>query len=93
MAESVNWPFNPKELFDDDYLYFYEPALSDERSESETDLICSLGPVKEGDHVLDLACGHGRIASRLAERGAVVTDFDLTPSFLEMAEADAASRA
>jgi SAM-dependent methyltransferase len=48
--------------------------------------------VERGDRVLDLACGHGRIANRLAERGAFVTGYDLTPSFLERARADAERR-
>ena len=42
--------------------------------------------------VLDLACGHGRIANRLAERGARVTGLDRTPLFLEVARRDAADR-
>lgn len=84
--------FDTDDVFDDDYLYFYEPLLSDRRSEAETELICSLGPVKRGDRVLDLACGHGRIANRLAERGASVTGFDLIPGFLDLARADAARR-
>ena len=84
--------FDTDSVFDDDYLYFYEQLLSDQRSQAETDLICSLGPVKRGDRVLDLACGHGRIANRLAERGASVTGLDLIPGFLELARADAARR-
>jgi SAM-dependent methyltransferase len=88
----VGTEFDTEEVFDDDYLYFYEPLLSDERSEAETDLVCSLGPVEPGDRVLDLACGHGRIANRLAERGASVTGLDLTPRFLELARADATRR-
>jgi SAM-dependent methyltransferase len=84
--------FDPKELFDDDYLYFYAPLLSDQRSEAEADLIWALGPIESGARVLDLACGHGRIANRLAERGAAVTGLDVTPRFLELARADAARR-
>ena len=42
--------------------------------------------------VLDLACGHGRIANRLAQRGAQVTGLDATPLFLEQARRDAAER-
>jgi 2-polyprenyl-3-methyl-5-hydroxy-6-metoxy-1,4-benzoquinol methylase len=37
--------------------------------------------------VLDLACGHGRIANRLTQRG-----LDATPLFLEQARRDAAAR-
>jgi 2-polyprenyl-3-methyl-5-hydroxy-6-metoxy-1,4-benzoquinol methylase len=42
--------------------------------------------------VLDLACGHGRIANRLTQRGARVTGLDATPLFLEQARRDAAAR-
>jgi SAM-dependent methyltransferase len=42
--------------------------------------------------VLDLACGHGRIANRLVARGAEVTGLDVTPRFLELAREDAAAR-
>jgi SAM-dependent methyltransferase len=41
---------------------------------------------------VDLACGHGRIANRLAARGAEVTGIDATPRFVEFARADAARR-
>ncbi len=85
--------FDPSEVFDDDYLYFYAGTLGDERSDAETDLISSLGPVNEGDRVLDLACGHGRIANRLAERGASVTGLDVSSHFLELARRGAAERA
>jgi SAM-dependent methyltransferase len=39
--------------------------------------------------VLDLACGHGRIANRLAERGARVTGLDRSALFLDRARAEA----
>src|SRR3546814_4191815 len=41
--------------------------------------------------VLDLGCGHGRIANRLAERGCRVTGLDLSPTFLKRAGEDAAA--
>ena len=44
------------------------------------------GPVAR---VLDLACGHGRLANRLAARGAQVTGLDVTERFMEVARADA----
>jgi SAM-dependent methyltransferase len=88
---SVEFEFD--EVFDDDYLYFYESLLTDERSDYDAELICRLGPVRAGDRVLDLACGHGRIANRLAYRGASVTGYDLTPRFLESARAEAVRRA
>jgi SAM-dependent methyltransferase len=81
-----------EQLFDDDYLYFYEDLLGDEQSDTETELIWRLLELEPGMEVLDLACGHGRIANRLAERGARVTGLDATPLFLERARADAEAR-
>lgn len=81
-----------EQLFDEDYLYFYEEFLSDEQSDTEAELIWRLLELEPGMEVLDLACGHGRIANRLAERGARVTGLDATPLFLERARADAAAR-
>ena len=82
--------FDYDDVFDDDYLYFYEPMLNDERSDADAECIWRLGPVHVGGAVLDLACGHGRLANRLASRGAVVTGYDITPRFLEVARGDAA---
>ena len=86
--------FDTEGLFDDDYLYFYE--LRDptgERTDAEVDLIWRLLDLKPGMEVLDLACGHGRIANRLAQRGCAVTGLDVTQRFLHLARQDAAARA
>ena len=94
MSEPVFDPaFDTEGLFDDDYLYFY--ATRDPGgglSDAETDLIWRLLSLEPGMAVLDLACGHGRIANRLAARGAVVAGLDVTPRFLELARDDAAAR-
>src|SRR5438270_10437048 len=84
--------FETEPVFDDDYLYFYEEMLPDERSDRETEVIWSLGGLTEGTRVLDLACGHGRLSNRLAARGAKVTGLDVTERFLEVARADAQQR-
>ncbi|HEV8167199.1 MAG TPA: class I SAM-dependent methyltransferase [Actinomycetota bacterium] len=81
-----------RELFDEDYLYFYAEALGDERSDAETELLWRLLELEPGMEVLDLACGHGRIANRLAVRGCRVTGLDATPLFLDRARQDAADR-
>jgi SAM-dependent methyltransferase len=81
-----------EQLFDEDYLYFYEDMLGDEQSDTETELIWRLLELEPGMEVLDLACGHGRITNRLAERGVRVTGLDATPLFLERARADAEAR-
>ena len=79
-------------VFDEDYLYFYLGWLTDEASDAQADLIWRLLELEQGMELLDLACGHGRIANRLAARGARTTGLDATPLFLELARKDAAAR-
>lgn len=81
-----------EEVFDEDYLYFYETFLTDELSDRQAELLWTLLELEPGMDVLDLACGHGRIANRLAARGAGVVGLDATPLFLERARADADAR-
>ena len=88
MSES---PLDIGDVFDEDYLYFYEPLLN-EASDAEVEVMWRLLELEPGMEVLDLACGHGRIANRLAKRGARVTGLDATPLFLERARLDAAAR-
>ena len=84
--------FPREDAFDDDYLYFYEEFLTAERTAGDVDLVWKLLELEPGLEVLDLACGHGRIANSLAERGVRVTGLDATPRFLELAREDAARR-
>ncbi len=84
--------FPREEAFDEDYLYFYEELLTPERTAAEVELIWRLLELEPGLELLDLACGHGRIANALAERGVRVTGLDATPLFLELARKDAAER-
>jgi ubiquinone/menaquinone biosynthesis C-methylase UbiE len=84
--------FDFDEVFDEDYLFFYEPLLAD-ATESDVDAIWRLLDVQPGMQILDLACGHGRIANGLAERGARVAGLDATALFLDRARSDAAARA
>jgi SAM-dependent methyltransferase len=84
--------FDAQGLFDEDYLHFYAETLSGERSDAEAELLWRLLELRPGLEVLDLACGHGRIANRLAARGCRVTGLDATPLFLDAARRDAAAR-
>jgi SAM-dependent methyltransferase len=84
--------FDFEDVFDEDYLFFYEPLLADDVTDAEVDAIWGLLDLEPRVEVLDLACGHGRIANRLAERGARVTGLDATPLFIERARQDAAAR-
>ncbi|MGW1679017.1 SAM-dependent methyltransferase [Saccharopolyspora sp. NPDC002376] len=83
--------FDAEGLFDDDYLYFYRDLI-DPRSDAEAGLIWDLLDLEPGSELLDLACGHGRLANPLAERGCQVTGLDSAEPFLEHARADAAAR-
>jgi SAM-dependent methyltransferase len=78
-------------LFGEDYLYFYDESLQ-ARTADEADVIWRLLDLEPGMELLDLACGHGRLANALAERGCVVTGLDAQPLFLEMARSDALAR-
>jgi SAM-dependent methyltransferase len=79
------------ELFDEDYLYFFGPLLENV-SDADAEVIWRQLGLEPGVEVLDMACGHGRIANRLAARGASVTGLDALPLFLEHARADADTR-
>lgn len=88
-GEVVTEPeFDAEGLFDDDYLHFFAGPLA-ERSTAEAGLIWRLLELEPGMEVLDLACGHGRIANQLAQRGCRVTGLDATPAFLRRARSDA----
>jgi SAM-dependent methyltransferase len=76
--------FDFEAVFDEDYLHFYEPQLS-QRGDEETAEIIETLELAAGHRVLDAPCGHGRIANRLAAHGIRVTGVDITPHFLERA--------
>ena len=84
--------FPREDAFDEDYLYFYEAFLTPERTAAEVEVVWKVLELEPGLELLDLACGHGRIANSLAERGVRVTGLDATPLFLELARKDAAER-
>jgi SAM-dependent methyltransferase len=84
--------FPREDAFDEDYLYFYEEFLTPERTAAEVEVVWKVLELAPGVELLDLACGHGRIANALAERGARVTGLDATPLFLELARKDAGER-
>ena len=78
------------DLFGEAYLYFWDALLPAERSDREAEVVWRVLGLEPGAEVLDLACGHGRIANRLAARGARVTGLDRSAFFLARARADAA---
>ncbi|MGE3881489.1 MAG: cyclopropane-fatty-acyl-phospholipid synthase family protein [Planctomycetota bacterium] len=81
--------FDLDETFDQDYLDFYAPHVDAERSDHEASLIAELLQLQPKHKVLDLGCGDGRIAVRLAERGLAVSGLDRSELFLQHARARA----
>jgi 2-polyprenyl-3-methyl-5-hydroxy-6-metoxy-1,4-benzoquinol methylase len=81
--------FDAAETFNDDYLWFYEPMLTEERNRAEATEIIDALDLSAGAAILDAPCGHGRIANLLASDGFQVTGVDVTQSFLDRAKSDA----
>ncbi len=76
----------------DDYLYFYSEMLTDELADRQVSFLVKELELTEPMDILDLACGFGRHANRLATLGHRVTGIDLMPGFLELARKDADAR-
>lgn len=89
--EPGNATFDLESVFEvDDYLFAYQDDLTDERTDAEVSLIVKLLELQSPVRVLDLACGFGRHANRLAALGHSVTGVDYTPGFLDLARQKAA---
>jgi 2-polyprenyl-3-methyl-5-hydroxy-6-metoxy-1,4-benzoquinol methylase len=67
----------------DDYLYFYQDRLTEERTEKEVEFLVRELGLSTPKKILDLACGHGRHSNSLAKLGHRVTGVDITQGFLE----------
>ncbi len=78
-------------FFEDDWL---ELAVNhDERlTQAEVDFLVERLHLEPGAHVLDLACGHGRHAIELADRGFRVTGADISEQALAVARERAVQR-
>ena len=87
MSESPEWPIT---FFDEGYLKIYQPQITEERNRAETDFIAGALDLPRGARVLDLACGVGRHAIGMAQRGYHMTGVDFSPHYLEIATAQAA---
>ena len=74
----------------DDYMYFYEDSLMGEHLDGQVASLVKLLELDAPVKILDLACGFGRHANRLAALGHSVTGLDYMPGFLEIARQEAA---
>lgn len=99
--------FDAAAMYDEDYLHFFaapggatepagrEPAAPAASASGEGEGVAELAwrllELRPNLRVLDLACGHGDLANRLAARGCQVTGLDSSAVFLDRARADAAA--
>ena len=74
------------------WLEVQRQIWSPEQSRADTDFVERLLRLSPGASVLDVPCGEGRIAVRLASRGYQVTGVDITPENLAEARGKAAER-
>jgi NDP-sugar pyrophosphorylase family protein/SAM-dependent methyltransferase len=73
------------ELFDQRYLQFWGGELAGERLARDVRLVRMLGAFANGQEVLDLACGYGRLSNELQRTGLRVTGMDLSKDLLREA--------
>jgi SAM-dependent methyltransferase len=82
--------FDNRAVFDvEDYMYFYTEMLKPEIADLQVAFLLRELGLSVPAEILDLACGFGRHANRLAALGHHVTGIDLMPGFLEIARQEA----
>jgi len=64
----------------------WRQAVPDQETDREVAFLVEWLDVDEGDHLLDVPCGHGRHTVRLAEAGFRITGIDLSDTLLEVAK-------
>lgn len=82
--------FDFDQVFDEDYIRLYGERHGHLRSEAAVDLIVELAELRGDERILDLPCGFGRIANRLAGRGFDVVGIDHKADYLHRARRAAA---
>jgi SAM-dependent methyltransferase len=75
--------------FDEEYVHFTSMVQTPEQNDRDTDLVVRVGEITPGMDVLDVPCGWGRIANRLAARGCRVAGLDASRLYLDRARRDA----
>jgi SAM-dependent methyltransferase len=76
----------------DDYMIYYRDLLTDEVTDRQAAALVEMLRLDRPLRILDLACGYGRHANRLASLGHQVAGIDFTEGFLELARQDAQAR-
>jgi SAM-dependent methyltransferase len=71
----------------DAIAHFYESVVGDDLTDPVTSALLDMVPALHGAKVLDVGCGHGRVARELARRGAAVIGVDVSRALLDKARA------
>ncbi len=74
-----------RQLYDADYALMFRESSGAARSDAEVDHLVALLRLQPGARVLDLCCGQGRHASRLAQRGLSTLGLDFSDELLALA--------
>ena len=81
MTDPSNWY---KKFFNGLAVEMWHVAVPESLTIQEIDFICRTIDLREGVRVLDLFCGSGRIATRLAQKGAIVTGIDISQQNIDL---------
>jgi SAM-dependent methyltransferase len=81
-----------EEVFNEDYDRIYMHTFTDKRNRAEAEFIESALNLPLKSEILDLACGHGRHALILAQKGYKITGIDLSQRFIKIAQDEAKRR-
>jgi len=68
-------------------LDLWRKAISPEHTKREADFLETALQCDQGDHLLDVPCGNGRLSFELAKRGYRVTGVDISEEFIAEARA------
>jgi len=79
----MKWWEKTPSILSSDYENIY--GINDEITHSEVSFLINETSIPPQSHILDLCCGTGRHAIRLAELGYSVTGLDISPDFLNVA--------
>lgn len=75
-----------QDFFDDHYVEAWTAAGVFDHTDDQVEALVALLDLPDGARILDAACGFGRIAGRLRDRGFEVTGIDASARQLELAE-------
>jgi SAM-dependent methyltransferase len=89
MKAPVDWW---QDFFSGLMVGFWNAAVPEEATRADVSFLWKQLRLSPGSRVLDVACGSGRLAVPLSERGAAVTGVDISEEFLEIARREAGSR-